>query len=255
MKKDWWKNFFDHIYLITDARSVCDANLTSREVDLLEKKVNLKKDDRILDLFGGQGRHSIELAKRGYRDLTVLDYSNYLINLGKKLAKKENIKVDFQQGDARSTGLKSIDYSVIIMMANSFGYFPEDRENLQVLREANRLLKTKGKLFIDLTDPVYVRKNLNPMSWHKIGDIYVLRKRDITNNLVKTQEIVISQKDGLLRDESYCICLFSKGRIHQQLKRAGFNKIKIQNGVFLHNKKEDCGLITSRMIIQATKLA
>ena len=133
MKKDWWKNFFDHIYLITDARSVCDANLTSREVDLLEKKLNLKKDDRILDLFGGQGRHSIELVKRGYRDLTVLDYSNYLINLGKKIARKENIKVDFQQGDARSTGLKSIDYSVIIMMANSFGYFPGDRENLQVL--------------------------------------------------------------------------------------------------------------------------
>jgi len=255
VKKDWWKNFFDHIYLITDARSVCDANLTSREADLLEEIISLKKDDRILDLFGGQGRHSIELAKRGYRDLTVLDYSNYLINLGKKLAKKENLKVDFHQGDARSTGLKSSDYSVIIIMANSFGYFPEDRENLQVLRETNRLLKTKGKLLIDLTDPVYVRKNLNPMSWHKIGDIYVLRKREIKNDLVKAQEIVISQKEGLLRDGYYCICLFSKAKIHQQLKRAGFKEIKIKNGLSLHKKKQDYGLVTSRMIVQAAKLA
>ena len=94
VKKDWRKDFFNHIYLITDARSVCDVELTCREIDLLEKTLNLKKTDRILDLFGGQGRHSIELAKRGYRNLSVLDYSNYLINLGKRLARKMKQKIN-----------------------------------------------------------------------------------------------------------------------------------------------------------------
>ena len=110
VKNDWWKDFFNHTYLITDARSVDDSNLTYREVDYVENTLSLKKNDRILDLCGGQGRHSIELAKRGYLDLTVLDYSNYLINLGKKRANKENLKINFFQGDARSTGLKSNDY-------------------------------------------------------------------------------------------------------------------------------------------------
>ncbi len=156
VKKDWWKDFFNHIYLITDARSICNAHLTSLEVDFLEKTLNLEENDSILDLFGGQGRHSIELARRGYRDLTVLDYSDYLINLGKKLAKKENLKINFFQGDACSTGLNGSDYSVIIMMANSYGYFPKERDNLRVLKEANRLLKSKGRLLIDLADPAYV---------------------------------------------------------------------------------------------------
>jgi len=254
VKKYWWKDFFNRIYLITDARSIGDAKLTSREVDLLEKNLNLNKDDRILDLFGGQGRHSIELAKRGYRDLTVLDYSNYLINRGKRLSRKANLKINFYQGDARSTTLMSNVFSAIIVMANSFGYFPEERENLRVLREINRMLKFKGKLLLDLANPVYVKNNLKPMSWHRIGnDVDIFRKREIKNNLVKTQEVVISKRKGLLRDDCYCERLYSKTRITQLLKKTGFRNIKIKNSLSLHKKRQDYGFLTSRMIVTATK--
>ena len=32
---EWWKTLFDEIYLKTDARSVCDNEISSREVDLI----------------------------------------------------------------------------------------------------------------------------------------------------------------------------------------------------------------------------
>ena len=32
---EWWKTMFDEVYLITDARSVCDETLTGREVDVI----------------------------------------------------------------------------------------------------------------------------------------------------------------------------------------------------------------------------
>lgn len=254
VKRDWWKDFFNHIYLITDARSVGDNRLTCREVDLLEKTLHLSKTDRILDLFGGQGRHSIELTKRGYRDLSVLDYSDYLIMLGKRLARKLNLRIDFYQGDARSTGLKSSDYSVIIVMANSFGYFADEKENLKVLKEINRLLKTKGRLLLDLANSEHVKSNLKPISWHRIGDdVDVFRKRDINKNLIKTREIAISKKKGLLRDGCYCERLYSKARITQLLKKAGFKNIKIKDNLTLHKKGQDYGLLTSRMIVTAAK--
>ena len=254
VKKDWWKDFFNHIYLITDARSVCDVELTCREIDLLEKTLNLKKTDRILDLFGGQGRHSIELAKRGYRNLSVLDYSNYLINLGKRLARKMNQKINFYQADARSTGLTGSDYSVIIVMSNSFGYFADERENLKVLKEINRLLKTKGRLLLDLADPECVKNNLKPISWHRIGnDFIVFRKREIRENLVKAREIVISNKERLLRNECYCERLYTKTRIRQLLKKSGFKNIKIKNNLSLHKKRQDFGFLTSRMFVTAAK--
>ena len=70
---DWWQTLFDEVYLVTDARSVCDDAVTRRETDAFCAALPLKPGDRILDLCGGHGRHSIELARRGFRHCTVMD--------------------------------------------------------------------------------------------------------------------------------------------------------------------------------------
>ncbi len=252
--KDWWKHFFNNVYLITDARSVCDATLTRKEVNLLEKVLNLRKNERMLDLFGGHGRHSLELARRGYRDLTVLDYSPYLITLGKKTAKETGLNIKFRQGDARFTRLKNNDYSVIFIMANSFGYFPQERENLRVLKEIHRLLKRDGKLLLDLTNADYIRNNLKPVSWHEANrDIIVYRQRELQGNFIKAREIVISKKDGLIRDGFYCERLYDKQKILCLLKNAGFKNVSIKNNLSLHKKRKDYGFLTSRMFVTAVK--
>lgn len=254
VKKDWWKDFFNHIYLLTDARSVCDNKLTCREVDLIEETLQLDKGARILDLCGGQGRHSIELAKRGYRDLTVFDYSDYLINLGKRLAKGKKLRIKFLRGDARSTKLSGRSFSAIILMANSFGYFPCERENIKVLKEICRLLEPKGELLLDLTDYQYVKNNLKPMAQHIIENgIKVLRKREIKDNLVKIREIVSSKKIGVLRDACYCERFYNEKKITQLLIKTSFKNIKVRNNLSFHNKKQDYGFLTSRMFVSANK--
>ena len=50
---NWWKTLFDKTYLVTDARSVCDNELTCREIDFLEAFLKLEKSWPILDLCGG----------------------------------------------------------------------------------------------------------------------------------------------------------------------------------------------------------
>ena len=254
VKKDWWKKFFNNIYLLTDSRSVCDHRLTAREVDLLEEKLKINKTDYILDLCGGQGRHSIELAKRGYKNITVLDYSDYLINLGKKEAKAKQLKINFYKADARNTGLESNKYSVVIIMANSFGYFSNNKDNFKILKETNRLLVKKGKLLLDLTNSNYVRKNLKSTSWHRINaDITVCRQREIQKHIVKTREIAISKNKGLLRDGCYCERLYTKAKIAELLKKARFKNINTGACLSLHKEGKDYGLLTSRMIVTTVK--
>jgi len=126
---NWWQDLFDEIYLLTDARSVCNEYLTRQEVDFLEETLNLDKSASILDLCGGQGRHSLELFRRGYANVTVLDYSRYLADLGKKRAEQEKLNAIFIQGDARNTGLFGQSFRFIIIMASSFGYFIAEDEN------------------------------------------------------------------------------------------------------------------------------
>jgi len=254
VKKDWWKDFFDKTYLITDARSVCDAVLTSRETDLLEEVLDLDKHDKILDLCGGQGRHSLELARRRYKDITVLDFSNYLISLGRRIARSSGLDVRFICADARFSGLKSKDYSAIFIMANSFGYFPSERENIKILREIYRLLKKGGRLLIDLADPGYLKKNLKPISWHEANsDIIVCRQRQLKGELITAREIVISKKKGLVKDDCYCEQIYDQGKITRALRKAGFKNISLKKNVSLHKNKKDYGFLTSRMFVTAVK--
>ncbi len=126
---NWWQELFDEIYLLTDARTVCDEKLTCQEVDFLEGALDLDKSASILDLCGGQGRHSLELSRRGFVNVTVLDYSRYLVGLGEKRTKQEGLNTIFIQGDARNTGLCGQSFQFIIIMASSFGYFIDEDEN------------------------------------------------------------------------------------------------------------------------------
>ena len=254
VKENWWKDFFNDIYLITDARSVCNSALTCKEVRLLEKFLNLDKNDRILDFCGGQGRHSLELARCGYRDLTVLDSSDYLIKLGRKTAKDAGWDIRFICADGRFSKLKRNDYSVIFLMANSFGYFLDEKENIRILKEIYRLLKNKGRLLLDLTDFDYIKNNLKPLSWHEANkDVVVCRQRQLRGNIIKAREVVISKKRGLLRDRHYCERLYSQNKINRFLQDVGFKNVTAKKALSLQNNKQDYGFLTSRVIVTAAK--
>ena len=66
LPSEWWRTLFNSLYLETDRN-------TATEVDLLVRSAGLEVNDRILDLCCGQGRHVLELAKRGYRSVTGVD--------------------------------------------------------------------------------------------------------------------------------------------------------------------------------------
>lgn len=251
---DWWKTLFDETYLITDARTVCDDGLTCREVDFLERLLELKKSWPILDLCGGQGRHSLELSRRGFQDVTVVDYSKVLINLGREMAQKESLNTLFMRRDARETGLPGQRFKVIIVMASSFGYFVDEGENEKILREAFRLLKPKGSLFLDLPHREYVLKNFRPQSWHEASDeIVVCRKKRLDEDIVCGREMVISKTRGMIRDSTYCTRLYSPEKITKMLTSAGFAFVTIHKDFVSHGEEGDYGLMTNRMIVIADK--
>ena len=98
---EWWRSLFNAVYLKTDGDVVENAELTRREVDTLVRATGVGKADRILDLCCGQGRHSLELARRGYTAVTGLDRSRFLVRLARKRARKEGLTLTFREGDAR----------------------------------------------------------------------------------------------------------------------------------------------------------
>ena len=63
---DWWRTLFNATYVKTDGDVVENAANTTADVDLLLAATGLKPSARVLDLCCGQGRHSLELASRGF---------------------------------------------------------------------------------------------------------------------------------------------------------------------------------------------
>ncbi len=251
---DWWKMIFDETYLITDARSVCDEELTCREVDFLEQILNMEKSLPILDLCGGQGRHSLEFSRRDFKDVTVVDYSSYLINLGREKARREGLKTIFIQSDARDTGLPDQRYRFIIIMASSFGYFVDEKEDEKILCEALRLLMPGGSFLLDLPNREYVLENFLPRSWHEANeDIVVCRERTLDKDIIFGREMVISKKKGLIRNMTYCTRLYSLEEISELLSSVGFSSITIQKDFVSHKEKGDYGCMTNRMIVTAQR--
>src|SRR6202140_4958794 len=132
LPSEWWRTLFNSLYLETDGDIVENDRNTQQEVDLLIRSAGIERNDRILDLCCGQGRHSLDLARRGFQHVTGLDRSRYLIRLARKRAKHCNLQVSYHEGDARNFPLGAGEFRCVYILGNSFGYFERPEDDLAV---------------------------------------------------------------------------------------------------------------------------
>jgi len=256
VEPDWWKTLFDEVYLVTDAPFVCNPALTKREVDVIEAILPLHPSARILDLCGGQGRHALELARRGYQHLTVLDYSDFLLARGRWEATAAGLSVTFCQGDARATTFSAASFDTVLLMGNSFNCFIDAADDRQVLVEVARVLTPHGCFLLDLIDRDAALRHFCPESWHEAtDDIVVCWKRELAQDVIRVRELVLSKATGVLRDRAYAERLYSPECIRTLLTAAGFRDIVIQHQAFVYDPDHDTdyGLATNRMLVTAIK--
>jgi D-alanine-D-alanine ligase len=251
---DWWKTLFDEVYLITDARSIGDETITRQETDIFTLLVPMQPRDRILDLCGGQGRHALELCRRGFCDCTVLDYSQSLIDIGKREAIDQCRSVQFVQGDARHTALPSEDFDHVLILGNSLGYIPEPDADLHILQESLRLLKPRGWLLLDVSDGAAARTTLVPLTWHEIGDdVVVCRQREVKDGRIYAREMVLSKAHGMIRDRTYCIRPYAADDLTALISRAGFGSVNVHRDASALNLDVDVGCMNRRLVVSARK--
>lgn len=155
-KPAWWtpeSAFFGPLYLEADDSYrtffAGDAEIVDRtagEVSGIERLCSLTPGDRVVDCPSGYGRHSIELARRGY-DVTGVDINPYFLKLAGDRAEEMGAKVDFRSADMRA--LPDMDpANAIINMFYSFGFFDNVEDDLQVLSGFRKQLADDGKLLI-----------------------------------------------------------------------------------------------------------
>jgi len=252
---DWWKTLFDEVYLVTDARSVCDDELTCREVDVICELLPMGFGHKILDLCGGHGRHTFELYKRGFTNCTLLDYSKKLIDVARTKANENDYSVNFIRCDARSTDLPDGAFDHVIIMGNSLGYIQLPDADSKIIKEAYRMLRPGGRLLVDVADGSAVKNVFVPNSWHEIGEeTVVCRQRELRGDLITARELVIDKQKGLMRDQTYAIRLYDSESLGGLLRQSGFSKVKIHTNFSPHSTDGDYGFMNNRMIAVGQKI-
>jgi D-alanine-D-alanine ligase len=252
----WWKTLFDEVYLVTDAPFVCNPTLTKREVDMVERLFPRRLTLRILDCCGGQGRHALELARRGYRSPIVLDYSTVLLRRGRRAATAAGLDVPFCQGDARALAFSSASFDAVLLLTNSFGYFADVTDDRRVVAEVGRVLTPGGCFVLDLIDRDAALRHFRAVSWHEAtADTVICWRRELVHEMIRVREVVLSKTTGLVRDRTYAERLYTPEGLRTLLLEAGFGDILIQRGALVStpDAEQDYGLATTRMLVTATK--
>lgn len=243
---DWWKTLFDETYLRTDARTVCNPELTRQEVDLICELTQARPEQTILDLCGGHGRHTLELCSRGYRNLTLADYSFCLLSTAIQTASAEGLKINLLQVDARTVPFSQASFDHVLILGNSLGYVQSPSGDRDILSEVFRLLRPGGSVVVDVTDGQALERSFTPVAWHEIeDDLVVCRQRHLTSGTVQAREMVLSKSTGLVRDRTYAIRLYHAETLEQSLKETGFDRVAIHTTSSLG---QDLGFMTHRML-------
>jgi len=246
---DWWKELFDDTYLLTDARSVCNDRITCQEVDVICELLPVHKDHKLLDFCGGHGRHSLELCTRGYKQCTLLDYSEILIQHAHRKAAATGCNLQFVRSDARQVGLSSASFDHVFIMGNSLGYILDPDADREILAEAYRLLSPGGWILADVADREAIKTSVNPLAWHEIGDdTVVCRQREVDQERIRAREMVLSKRKGLVRDKTYTIKLYDARSLADLLERVGFTSVEVHTHFDPHGTKGDYGCMNNRML-------
>lgn len=150
--KQWYEELFENYGRKYDRESFTKG--TAGECDFIEKEIDYDKGVRILDIGCGTGRHSIELARRGYR-VVGIDLSESQLRRAREKVVELKLEADFRKQDARDLDFYQEFDLVIMLCEGAFPLMETDEMNFQILRNVAGAMKPGGKLIFTTLNGLY----------------------------------------------------------------------------------------------------
>lgn len=144
----------DEAYSRMDMDNQPWTRYTGHEIDFVINATGALPGQKILDLGCGMGRHSIELAKRGF-NVTAVEASPDLIRkaMSKSLSCLTNKEVDnivFVNVDARKAQLIHGQYDAVVCLYDVIGSYRTSAENESIIKTISRRLRKGGRAVISV---------------------------------------------------------------------------------------------------------
>lgn len=167
------------------------AEHTDLEVQFAFKHLHLHPGDQVLDLGCGWGRHSLTLASYGLR-VTGLDLSRDLLTLARYTARRQNVQVNWVEGDLANLPLRPGSFDAVAQFCgNMLTWFASPNHAIQVLWDVANLLRPGGRMLFGTDDWQHdlPMRSQSYDEWR--GGAAIYRQRyDAQRRIAETQTVV-----------------------------------------------------------------
>ena len=175
--KDWFASWFDTSYyhILYKHRDYSEGQAFMKNLIAFLK---LEKNNLILDLACGRGRHSIYLNSLGFNVIGA-DLSKNSIDYAKQF---ETETLKFVEHDMRNPFKNKFD--VIFNLFTSFGFFEDDAEDIAILQNIKNGLNPNGIAIIDFMNTKKVVSELVSEEIQIVDNIAFKINRYVKNGFI-----------------------------------------------------------------------
>ena len=224
IKTNWYEDFFHGV--VNDLWRKCvSPEQTRAEADFLEKMFGAKS--RLLDVPCGNGRLTLELARRGCR-VTGVDLSEEFVREAR--AGANAAEVEFVRGDMKQLTWKS-EFDGAFCFGNSFGYLIH-ADMIAFVTGVARALKPGGRFVID-TGAVAeaILPVLKEREWYQIEDIiFAIENRYLADvSCLETKGTFV--QNGKIESRTWWHWVYTSGEIRRMLEGAGLTVANLFNSL------------------------
>jgi SAM-dependent methyltransferase len=175
---------------------------------------------RVLDLCCGVGRHSLELARRGFK-VTGVDRTAAYLKQARQQVRREGLKVELVQQDMREF-VRPAAFDLTVNLFTSFGYFQNPKDDLKVVTNVFRSLAPGGSFVIDVHGKETLARIFTERGWYESEGYTVLEDRRIHPGWAAIDSRWIIFKGGKRKECSFTLRLFSAAEMIALLRSGGF---------------------------------
>ena len=196
------------------------AERTNQEINFIESELALPPGAHLLDVGCGFGRHSIELARRGY-DVVGIDPAAAMITAARERAAKRTLSVDFRQ-EWGEQFMTKVPFDAAICLFTSLGQVTPQGENSGLVQRTYASLKLKGQFVVEVPQRGATVDQLKPSDRFGEGERYTVVSRQYDPQKQTVTEIfrLVSPEESQIY--TLCYRLYDRAALLALLGQAGF---------------------------------
>jgi SAM-dependent methyltransferase len=239
--ESFWQALYQ--YLFPAAKFIASKEEIEKLLTLLDFK-----GSTVLDLCCGPGRHSMELARHGFR-VTGVDRSGYLLGKAKKMAKLERLDIEWVREDMRKFSRPG-SFDLALNFYTSLGFFEDEKENLDVLTLMFQNLNENGIAVLEMAGKEILARVYQPTISTELPDgSLVVQRVKMADGWDRCLNDWYLISGGKVETYSFSHTLYSGKELKLLLLEAGFKKVKL----FGNLDGDEYGPGASRLIAAAYK--